>query len=380
MHIALNAWFWDQPYTGSGQYVRQLVPALCKLDSELRISLIMPDRINTPDGVPPGVDVVPVSVPFGGDVGKVAFEQQRYPAAVGKIGADIAHVPYWGGPLTSPAPLVITIHDVIPLSMPVYQGSPLARLYFSLVTATARGAAHILTDSEFSKQEIVARIGVPAEQVTAIPLATTSEFHPRIGSEHDPAIREKYRLPEQYTLYLGGFDVRKNLRALLAAYTYAGPAVGEDYPLVLAGKEPAQWGTPRFPDLHAEIAALNLAPYVRWIGPVDEADKPGVYRMASAFIYPSRYEGFGLGPLEAMACGTPTVAADASSIPEVVGDGAYLVDPDDSRALGGAIIATLIQDDLRQSLRNLGLARASNFSWQRTARETLAVYRQVIGK
>lgn len=113
---------------------------------------------------------------------------------------------------------------------------------------------------------------------------------------------------------------------------------------------------------------------------MDEVDKPGVYRLASAFVFPSRYEGFGLGPLESMACGTPTIAADASSIPEVVGDGAYLVDPDDSRALGGAIIAALIQDDLRESLRNLGLARASNFNWQRTARETLDVYRQVMAR
>jgi glycosyltransferase involved in cell wall biosynthesis len=96
------------------------------------------------------------------------------------------------------------------------------------------------------------------------------------------------------------------------------------------------------------------------------------------FVYPSRYEGFGLGPLEAMACGTPTVTAAATSIPEVVGEGAYLVDPDDSRALGGAIIATCIQDDLRQHLQAQGLARASHFNWLRTARETLAVYRQMV--
>ena len=380
MHIAFNAWFWDQPYTGSGQYIRQLIPALRQIDADLKISLIMPDRIKAPEGLAPGVDVIPARVPTGGEIGKVLFEQQTFPAAAGKSGADIAHVPYWAGPLTSPARLVITIHDVIPLSMPVYQGSLPARLYFSLVRATARGAAHILTDSEFSRQEIMARIGFPAERVTAIPLATTPDCHPRIGAERDPEIREKYGLPDSYVLYIGGFDVRKNLRALLAAYTYVGASMGQAYPLVLAGKEPSRWGTPRFPDLRAEIARLGIDQYVHWIGPVDEADKPGVYRLASAFVFPSRYEGFGLGPLESMACGTPTIAADASSIPEVVGDGAYLVDPDDARALGGAIIATLIQDDLRESLRNLGLARASHFNWQRTARETLDVYRQVMAR
>jgi glycosyltransferase involved in cell wall biosynthesis len=378
MHIAMNAWFWDQPYTGSGQYLHQLVKALRQIESSLKITLIMPEHIKSPPGVPSGVEVVPARVPFGGQIGKVLFEQQTYPAAVRRTGAEIAHVPYWGAPLSSPARLVVTIHDVIPLSMPIYQGSFGAKLYFSLVTASAKGVAHIITDSEFSKKEIIERIGFPAEYTTSILLAMSPENHPRMGQERDPQIREKYNLPDEYVLYMGGFDVRKNVRALLSAYTFVGPAVGEDIPLVLGGPEPAHWGTPRFPDLRAEVERLKLKDFVRWIGPVDEADKPGVYRMAKVFVYPSRYEGFGLGPLEAMANGTPTVAADASSLPEVVGDGAYLVDPDDSRKMGGAIIATLIQNDLRESLRNLGLARASNFSWQRTARETLAVYRQVI--
>jgi glycosyltransferase involved in cell wall biosynthesis len=380
MHIAFNGWFWDQPYTGSGQYLHQLVAALPKIDPDLKISLILPDRISAANGVAAGIEIVMARVPLGGQAGKVLFEQQSFPDAAGKIGADIAHVPYWAAPLSSRVPLVVTIHDVIPLSMPVYQGGLGAKLYFSLVTASAKGVAHIITDSEFSRAEIIEHIGFPAEYITAIPLAADPALHPRMGAERDPQIREKYNLPEQYAVYMGGFDVRKNLRALLAAYTYVGPSAGEDYPLVLAGKTPAKWGTPRFPDLPAEIVRLGIGEYIRWIGPVDEADKPGIYRMARAAIFPSRYEGFGLGPLEAMACGTPTIAADASSIPEVVGEGAYLVDPDDSRKMGGAIIATLIQDDLRESLRNLGLARATNFSWQRTARETLAVYQQVIAR
>jgi glycosyltransferase involved in cell wall biosynthesis len=379
MHIAYNAWFWDQPYTGSGQYLRQLVKALRQLEPGLKISLVMPHWITSPDEVPPGVDVIPVKVTPGGQMGKVWFEQRLYPAAAGKLGADIAHVPYWGAPLTSPVRLVVTVHDVIPLSMPVYQGGIGARLYFSLVRATARGAGEVITDSEFSRQEIIKQIGCPAAQVTSILLAAGPEFHPRLGAERDSEIRQKYALPEHYALYLGGFDVRKNVRALLAAYTYVGSAVGEDYPLVLAGKTPEDWGSPRFPDLRAEIAEKpGLAQYIRWIGPVDEADKPGIYRMARVFAFPSRYEGFGLGPLEAMACGTPVVAADASSVPEVVGESAYLVDPDDSRAMGAALISVLIQDDLHDSLRNAGLARASNFSWERTARETLQVYQRVM--
>ncbi|MCC7208464.1 MAG: glycosyltransferase, partial [Anaerolineae bacterium] len=185
MHIALNGWFWDTPFTGSGQYVRQLVAALRQIAPALRLTLVMPGT--TPDDVPPGVDAVAVRLPFGGQPGKVYFEQRGFPAAVGRLGADIAHVPYWAGPLRSPARLIITVHDVIPLSLPVYQGGIGARLYFSLVSATARGASHLITDSEFSRGEIVARIGVPGDRVTAIPLACAPEFHPRTGAERDPA-------------------------------------------------------------------------------------------------------------------------------------------------------------------------------------------------
>ncbi len=382
MHIVFNAWFWDQHYTGSGQYLRQLVVALSQLrgqlDSDLRLTLVVPRHKAQPDGVPAGVDVIPASVPMGGQIGKTLFEQVTFPAAAAKANADIAHVPYWAAPMRSPTRLIVTIHDVIPLSMPVYQGSLTARLYFSLVTATADGAGHVITDSEFSRQEIAERIGIPLERITAIPLAQSADCHPRIGSERDSEIRERYKLPEDYTLYMGSFDVRKNVQELLAAYTYVGPSVGDDHLLVLAGRQPLHWGTPRFPDLPTIVKQYGLEPFIRWIGAPDERDKPGIYRMARTFVYPSRYEGFGLQPLEAMACGTPVVAADTSSIPEVVGDAAYLVDPDDARKMGGAILATLLQNDLHESLRNHGLARASNFSWQRTARETLAVYRQVM--
>ncbi len=386
MHIAINAWFWDQVYTGSGQYVRELVRALWRLRqaetqyADLKLSLIMPNRAQPAADVPEGVQVVRVRV-GNGQLGKVWFEQRTFPSVAGQLGAQIAHVPYWAAPLSSPMRLVVTVHDVIPLSMPVYQGGLGARLYFSLVRASAAGVAHIITDSEFSKQEIVGHIGVPAEMVTAIPLATSEAFHPRLGAERDAEVRRKYNLPEGYALYLGGFDVRKNLRALIAAYTYVGPSVGEEYPLVLAGKAPEQWGTTRFPDLPAEIAARpGLDQWIRWIGAVAEEDKPALYRMARLFVMPSRYEGFGFGVLEAMACGTPVVAANASSLSEVAGEAAYLVSPDDSRQLGGAIIAVLIQDDLHASLRNLGLARATNFSWERTARETYTIYEQVLAR
>jgi len=125
-------------------------------------------------------------------------------------------------------------------------------------------------------------------------------------------------------------------------------------------------------------AELKITDYIRWIGYIDEADKPALYRLADVFVFPSMYEGFGLPVLEAMASGTPVVANNVSSIPEVAGDGAYLVENGNARAMAGAIIALLLQQPFRESLINQGLARATNFSWRKTARETLAVYEKVM--
>jgi glycosyltransferase involved in cell wall biosynthesis len=377
MHIAFNGWFWDQPHTGSGQYLRRLLHALRRLVPEARLTLILPSRTIAPDDLPPNVEAIPARGGGNGNWGKVWFEQRIFPQMVAHVGADIAHVPYWGPPLSSPAPLVTSILDVIPLAIPDYARGMRARLYTSLVSAAARGSAHTLTLSQAAKADIVKHLGLPPDSITPTYLAADEVFHPRLGAERDAAVRAKYNLPDQFVLYLGGFDVRKQVNDLLLAYTYVGQAEGENIPLVLAGKPPA-WGSGVFPDLPAYAAELKITDYVRWIGFVDEADKPSLYRMASVFAFPSIAEGFGLPVLEAMACGTPVVAYDVSSIPEVTGEAAYLVRAGDARAMAGAIIALLLQQPLRDSLVNQGLAQATRFSWRKTARETLAVYERVL--
>src|SRR5262249_9130022 len=154
-------------------------------------------------------------------------------------------------------------------------------------------------------------------------LAADERFHPRLGAERDEAVRKKYNLPDQFVLYIGGFDLRKQVNQLLLAYTYVGEGEGDKIPLVMAGGE-AGGGTPMFPDMRKYAEQLKITDYVRWIGYVDEEDKPSLYRLADVYAFPSMYEGFGLMALEAMACGTPVVANDVSSIPEVTGDAAYL--------------------------------------------------------
>ena len=163
---------------------------------------------------------------------------------------------------------------------------------------------------------------------------------------------------------------------MLRAYTYVAKAMGEDYPLVLAGKKPDAISS-KSPDYDAYITKYGLDKFVRWIGYIDEEDKPAIYRNAETFVFPSLYEGFGLGPLEAMACGTPVVTTNCASIPEVVESAAFTVDPDNARDMAGAIIATLVQENLRGDLRQKGLEQAKKFSWQQTAVETSLVYDQI---
>ncbi len=374
MHVALNGWFWGQPATGSGQYLHQLVANLRRVAPELELSLVLPPHGSKPDDMPKGVRALQVEG-FGGKLGKVTFEQRSFPRAAHQLNADIAHVPYWGTPLACPTRLVTTVLDVIPLLYPVYNAGAFTGLYTSLVSVAARGSNHIITISETAKLDIEEQLGIADERIAVTYLAPDERFHPRLGSERDETVRQKYDLPERFVLYLGGFDWRKQVNNLLLAYTWVGEADGETFPLVIAGREP-NYDNKLYPDLREYSRRLGIEDYLRWIGFVDEADKPALYRLADVFVFPSLYEGFGLMALEAIASGTPVVASDAIVFEEILEDAAYIVN--NPRAMAGAIIALLIQQPLRDTMINQGLALASRYNWRTTAQETIAVYEQVM--
>jgi glycosyltransferase involved in cell wall biosynthesis len=369
MHVALNGWFLNRPDTGSGQYLIHLLEALKARRPALTLTLIVPQGW---DADPPsGVGLRPMPLKGQGHWAKVRFEQAAVPRAAGEAGADLLHVPYWAAPLRSPLPVVVTIHDLIPLLLPAYRGGALARAYTGLVAASARGASAVLADSDATRRDILAHLRLPPEKVHTVPLAAAGRYQPQADPAAAAAVRKKYGLPPEYVLYLGGYDVRKNVHTLLKAFTYVRD--GYDIPLVLAGRPP-ETVMPRFLDIPHYIEEMDLADAVQVVGWVDEADKPALYRLASCVVYPSRYEGFGLPVLEALACGAPVVTTDASSLPEVVGEAGFQVDPDDARGLGGAILATLVQEQVASDLRAAGPQRAAQFTWARTAEETLAVY------
>lgn len=379
MHIAFNGWFWNQQKVGSGQYLRHLLTHLRQLDARLQLTLVLPSEIGEVNDIPPGVTGIYAPARLPGNLGKVWFEQRAFPAALRRLTPDIAHVPYWASPFNSrPARLVTSVLDIIPLLDSAYRRGLGVKLYTSLVTTTARGSAQIITLSESSKQDIIDHLKIPTERITATYLAADDRFHPKGDAAQDEQVRKKYDLPDDFVLYFGGFDLRKNVNTLLLAWTYAGPSLGEQMPLVLAGRPPAVWDNRLFPDLPDYAKKLNIGRYLMWLGEVDEADKPTLYRLAKLVVFPSRYEGFGLPLLEAMASGTPTVACNISSIPEVVGDAAYLVPPDDARQMGAAILSIIVQPDLHANLANAGRGRASGFSWRKTAQQTLEVYEKAM--
>ncbi len=384
MRLALNAWFWHRPTTGSGQYTRRLMEHLAALAPEMDILLVAPGespfRVSSSRFEGSGCTERGTSnpKPRTGNLSKVWFEQSGFPRACARLGADVAHVPYWAPPLRCRVPTVVTIHDLIPLLLPEYRGGPLVRLYTGLVSATARRAALVLTDSAASRRDIIDRLGLPAERVRAVTLAADARYAP-VPAPDDGRVRARYGLPGRYLLYLGGFDVRKNMATALAAYRRAAPTIGGDYPLAIAGRLPKR-DTPFTP--HPRRLAREQGVderFLRFTGFVDEAHKPALYRGAVALVYPSRYEGFGLPPLEALACGAPVVGSDAGSIPEVVGDAGVLLPPDDDAGMARALVQLATDEDFRAALSRRALSQAATFSWQRTAQETLVAYRQVLG-
>ncbi len=384
LRIAINAWFLNQPGTGSGQYLHGLLQALSAIAPEHRFLLVGPSaHLNVPI---PGLQVEfwPLRSPrWRSNLGKLYLEQVQFPRICRRWGADIAHVPYWGSSLWPVVPTVVTIHDLIPLLLPVYRGNLLVQLYTRLVSASARRASVVLTDSLASKRDIEEHLGLPPARVRCVYLAVGEHFSPKPDPD-DETIRRSYGLPDgsspsdpsRYVLYLAGHDVRKNVKALVEAFATVAQA-DDDVMLVIGGKLPER-DDPLFFDPRPLIEALGISGDVHLIGWVDEAHKPALYRGAACAVFASQYEGFGLPVLEALACGTPLVTSNASSLPELLGDAGFAVDPRDVQRLAGAILSCLVDDPLAAELRRRGPQQATRFTWTQTARKTLEAYREAL--
>jgi alpha-1,3-rhamnosyl/mannosyltransferase len=231
-----------------------------------------------------------------------------------------------------------------------------------------RAAQHVIAISEASRRDLLAAFSVAPARVTTTPLAPDPRFRPQPAAVIDE-LRARYALPARFVLYLGINKPHKNLVTLLHAYTQLPVSA----PLVIAGA----WDD-RYPEPKQAAAMLDLTARVRFLGPVAEADLPALYAAAAVFVFPSRYEGFGLPVLEAMACGTPVACSNVSSLPEIAGDAALHFDPDDANAIAQAIQRLLEETSLCADLQARGLAQAARFTWEHTAALTLSSYRKLL--
>ena len=313
MHVAINGWFAGQVTAGSGQYIDHLLWHLPRQAPDVRWSLLAPApqaanlRRQT---FAPNVEIVQLPLaPLGKRLAKLWWEQVTVAAAARRLGAGVLWVPYWAAPWWQPRPVVVTVHDLIPVLLPAYRGGWAQRLYTALVARSARRAHAVLTVSEASARDIVEHLGIPRARVHVVHHGP-NQPQPREASPAELAgARARYGLPERYFLYLGGFDVRKNVRGILLAYRRyldrgGDPAIG----LVIAGQLPLR-DTPFAPDPQRTAAELNLHDQVRFCGWVAEEDKPALYALATAYLFPSLYEGFGMMLLEAMQAGAPVITS-----------------------------------------------------------------------
>jgi alpha-1,3-rhamnosyl/mannosyltransferase len=264
---------------------------------------------------------------------------------------------------------VVTVHDLSIFRHPAHHPAARVRFMRSEIGVALRRADHVITDSEFTKRELMDVFRWPAERATAIPLAAGSEFHPREAAELAEFLA-RYRLRYGgYCLFVGTLEPRKNLGTLIDAYQHLPLATRQRWPLVLAGFR--GWESD---SLHGRIRAAQSQGWLHYLGFLPAVELPLLYSAARLFVYPSMYEGFGLPVLEAMASGVPVLCARGSALTEVAGTAARLMEADDSEGLG-AHIAVLLEDSvLLASMRGAGLAWARRFTWQRCAELTAAVY------
>lgn len=297
---------------------------------------------------------------------RAVWEQTLLPAQAFRLGVDLLHGPVNVVPVLATCPLVVTVHDLAYLRMPEVVPAR-RRQYFQAMTSVAtRRADHVIAVSESTKADIVELLGVNPERITVTPLAADERFRPLPDAEV-AAFRTGHGLTRPFALYLGNLEPRKNLPTLLRAFDQIAADVEHD--LVIVGGE--GWMTEEF---HATLGSLRNRARVRVLGFAPVEDLPSWYNAADLFVFPSLYEGFGLPPLEAMACGTPVVTSNTSSLPEVVGDAALTVAPTDTVALAAAMGRLLGDPELSASLRAAGLARAATFTWERTAAGTIDAY------
>jgi glycosyltransferase involved in cell wall biosynthesis len=303
-----------------------------------------------------------------------AREQISIPAALARSRVDLFHSPHYVvSPLTR-CPYVVTIHDCIHLRFPQYLPNRLAPIYArTMMGLAARRARRVLTVSEASKQDILHYLRIPAEKVEVVYNALDTRLARPPNDDDMSRVRERFQLTAPFILYAGTIKPHKNVDRLIEAYSILRRTGRTDAKLLIIGDELS-----KYPNLRRMVHRFQLHQHVRFLGFVPESTLSALYRLATMFVFPSLYEGFGLPPLEAMAAGAPVITSNVSSLPEVVGDAALLIDPLDAGAIAGAMARLLDDPGLCADLSRRGRERVTRFSWERSVARIREVYGELV--
>lgn len=378
MKIAIDARWIFPEISGIGAYTRELITQLTKIDKENEYFLIFSDKKladqltkNIGNSLPDNfmVLLVPYSI-FS------IKNQFQLPKKLKKLQIDIFHSPNYIIPFltfprnkTGKIKCITTIHDVIPMIFPHHAPKSLKSkmfwLYKILMREVAKRTDTIITDSQSSANDIIKHLKIPATSQSKIKIifcGVTKEYKPPATDSHKTSEYRKI-------LYVGRSDPYKNLIVLIKAFAKASLKLTAPAKLIIAGSP-----DPRYPEGPALAKELNIEDNIQWTGYLSDKDLVRTFQEADLLVHPSQYEGFGLPVLEAMACGTPVISSNASSLPEVAGDAAILVNPNDINAYAENIIKVLNNSELADKLSKKGLEQASKFSWEKNAQATLTIY------
>lgn len=359
-------------YRGGGisQYTRNIIHALADLDRTGDYAILHAARPQTdPGNLTPAANFQRVNVytpPHH------RLERMALGLEISRLRLDVLHSPDFIPPLFGARRYIITVHDLNFMLFPKFQTPDSLAYYAGNIKAAVHKADHILTVSRATADDLCNLLNVPPEKITIQVEGVDPTYHPMSAEQIRPVL-ERFKLPSTYILFVGTIEPRKNISGLFEAYSLLKQQMPDAPPLVLAGQR--GW---LYEPILQKAKDLNLRDDLIWIENATVADLPMIYNGAAVLVMPSFYEGFGLPPLEAMACGIPTVVSNRSSLPEVVGDTGLLVDPDHPESITDALRRMLTENELRSRSSKAGLERAKLFTWTQAAKTALEVYQKVL--
>ncbi|WP_291583538.1 glycosyltransferase family 4 protein [Clostridium sp. UBA6640] len=357
--------------TGIGTYTHQLINSLNKVDFINKYLLFTAENYNSQIDFKDNFFLSPIKESNSCNF----WDEVNIPNILNGKDTDIYHVPQNGVglPIEKKCPFIITLHDTIPVHMPETVGDRYLEIFTTKMKSIVDNSDGIITVSEFSKEDISKDFNYPKEKIFVTYLASEKIYKPIDKVIASSILKKQYSLPNNYILYVGGFSPRKNILGLIKAYSKLPRNIMQSHNLVIAGNKGKSY------ELYKKCAEeYNVDNYVIFPGFISMEYMPYLYNSASLFVYPSFYEGFGLPPIEAMACGIPVITSNATSIPEIVGDAAVLFNPNDIDELSSKLYEVLMDENIKQQIIHKGFIKNNSLSWEKTALDTLKAYKTIL--